>query len=211
MLEVPTARDAVLVRESERVFGAGEPRRDGDGGAGQVGVVRIADRQATCRPLWQHRSRCRPASVPVVVTTGASLTAVTLMLRVTVLLLALAVVDPKQTLCAWAMLGLSRGVDVGDRTQRRLVIGDRGAAGQRQHTGARVPAAGDAVLVREGQGIFACREGRGDRRRGAGQVGVVHVTLPSSRCRPPSQRRSRCRPALCRWSRPRAHRSRQRR
>ncbi len=42
-----------------------------------------------------------------------------------------------------------RAVQVGDAAQRRLVISQRGAAGECQHAGASIPAAGDAVLVGE--------------------------------------------------------------
>ncbi len=69
-----------------------------------------------------------------------------------------------------------RRVEVGDAAQRGLVVRHRGATVQGQNTGAGVPAAGDAVLVGEGQCVLAGGEASRDRDGGAGQVGVVHVT-----------------------------------
>jgi hypothetical protein len=46
------------------------------------------------------------------------------------------------------------GVGVGDAAQRRLVIGEARAAGQRQHAGTRVPRAGDAGLVDEAEHVL---------------------------------------------------------
>src|ERR1700726_4839033 len=62
---------------------------------------------------------------------------------------------------------LAGGEAVGDRAERRLVVGDARAAAQRQHAGQDVVAAGDAVLAGEVQRVAA--DEAADRDGGAGE------------------------------------------
>ena len=66
-------------------------------------------------------------------------------------------------------------VEIADRAQRGLVVGNRAAAAQRQHAGRRIPAAADAVLVGEAEHVLAGDEIADDRHRRAGQVDVVEI------------------------------------
>ena len=56
-----------------------------------------------------------------------------------------------------------------------MVLSHRGAACKCEHAGAGVPAAGNAVLVREGQCVFARYEAGGDRHGRSDQVRTVDI------------------------------------
>ncbi|CAA9537868.1 MAG: hypothetical protein AVDCRST_MAG73-1594 [uncultured Thermomicrobiales bacterium] len=65
------------------------------------------------------------------------------------------------------------GIRVRHRAQGRLVVGGRVGAGEGQHAGGGVPAAGDGRRVGEGQHVLAVLVAGGDGHRRAAQVGGI--------------------------------------
>ena len=112
------------------------------------------------------------ASIPA--STGASLTGVTVMFRVSTLLSAAPSLTVKLTVRV-ARAGVVAGVLVLHRPQGRLVVGHRVAAAQGQRAGGRVPRSRDSARVGERQHVLAVLVVAGDLDGGPGQVGVVHV------------------------------------
>ncbi len=86
-----------------------------------------------------------------------------------------AVVDDKLDLAS-GRAGVGAGVFVGDRSQRRRVVGLRGRATQRENAGRTIKRAGDAILIDEMQHILAGDEVvDGDsRRREVRRIAVSH-------------------------------------
>ena len=66
-------------------------------------------------------------------------------------------------------------VVVGDRPQRRLVVGDRRRTRQREDPGGGIPCPGDPVLSGNSEGVFTVHIVRGHRHRRRRQVGAVDV------------------------------------
>ena len=66
-------------------------------------------------------------------------------------------------------------VEVGHRTQGRLVVGHARLAAQGQHAGGAVVAAGDPVLVGEAQHVLAGGKVAADRHRRTSEVGAVGI------------------------------------
>ena len=169
---VVAAGDAVLVGEVQRV--AGHEARDRHRGARQRRVVGVAQRQAGSdddgRALLGEAHRSSRRHHRGVVDRGDVQRAG----RGTAV--QGAVIDGPGDRAAGVGAEAGRvvaGRGESDRLQRRLVIGDRGAAGEGEHAGAAVVAAGDAVLGAEVQRVAG--EEAADRDRGTRQRRAVGV------------------------------------
>ena len=118
----------------------------------------------------------------MVATTGASLTGVTVTVRVAAALFNAPSLTTNETVRA-SRARIVAAVEIADRAQRGLVVGDRARSGQRQHAGRRIPAAADAVLVGEAEHVLAGGEVALIDDRCAGEVEVVEIARPSGRHR----------------------------